>query len=142
MIEAPEKLTIFIPIFDYVAFDKMDHPPTADQVAVIIVEAARMTGANPQDVIQGVQSFGGHPEIPRARAYAALVIRALFPDNGSVGLGRMVGASHPKSFVSSFDYALRKGGVPWWSDADFMSLVDVCEKRLGIKDDARTEVVA
>lgn len=109
----------------------MDESPNADQVARIIVEACKVTGADPIRVASGAP-YDGH-ETPRARAYAALAILELFPVNGSVSIGRMVGAGTPKSYLSSFNHAMRKVGIPWWSDDDFVSIVRKSGAALGLE---------
>lgn len=105
----------------------MDIPPNADQVAVAIIAASREMGADPIDVAEGVKGCGARFPIARARAYAALAIRAIFPDNGSVALGRMVGSSSPKSYVTTLDGNLRDGRIKWWDDAVFMRVVAAIE---------------
>ncbi len=64
--------------------------PTADQVAAVIVAAARETGADPVRVLK-VETTAEK----RARTYAAFALRKLFPECPMPAIGRMVGSDHP-----------------------------------------------
>jgi hypothetical protein len=125
-----QKKTIVIPIFDCLVFDTMDVPPSADQVAAAIIAACRETGADPESVASGAKGAGSRFPISRARAYAALAIRAVFPENGSVALGRMVGSNAPSSYVTQIDNQLRNGLLKWWDDKTFMRVVEALEAHI------------
>jgi hypothetical protein len=122
-----EKQKIIIPIFDCITIDQMDSPPTADQVAIAIIAACGETGADPEDVIGGRLGTGQNFPISRARTYAALALRAIFPDNGNVAFGRMVGSRSPGSFVTLVDHQIKDGTLKWWDDAVFMRVVEAIE---------------
>jgi hypothetical protein len=112
----------------------MDKPPTAEQVGRVIVEASRITGCNPLDVAGKVKSTPRDPSIARARAYAALVMEELFPENGSVSIAKMVGANSPDCYLSSFKHAMAKAGIPWWRDDVYVGLARTCVAKLSLED--------
>jgi hypothetical protein len=125
--------SIVIPIFDVIVIDPVmpDQPPNADQVAAILFEAASEMGTSPYAIASGKSGNWGHWEIPRARAYAALVMRALFPENGSMTYGRLCGSRSPKSWLTKIDNDLRNGKLQWWSDQTFMKILNAAERRIG-----------
>lgn len=122
------KKRIVIPIFDCVVIDKMDQPPTAMQIAAAIVAAAKETGANPEAVALGARGNRYHPDILRARAYAALALRACFEDFGKQSIARMVGASSWTTYIATLDEQMACGFLDWWDDKAFMRVVEAIER--------------
>lgn len=92
--------------------------PNADNVALAIILAARETGADPLAVAAG----DANPKVPgvfravtRARCYAALALRAEFPEANKSALARMVGASKAVAgaYFSSKDQQRKEGDLAW-----------------------------
>jgi hypothetical protein len=83
--------------------------PTADQIAMALVTACRLTGDNPIAVVQGERG-------PRARArhvaFDALI--EAFPDARKVGLAKCLGYSTPATAPSNLKIIFRK--LKWWRD--------------------------
>lgn len=103
-----------------------DCPPSAYQVAMAIVAAAREMGADPIDVASGVTTHGGrfaNHSVPRSRAYAAFAIRQVFPHNGNTAISRWVGARNPNSYMSLIESQRRGGQIRWWDEGIFKRVV-------------------
>lgn len=97
----------------------MPEYPTAHQVAVAIVAAARALDTDPIAVALGDGKMGGrHADhsASRARAYAAFALRQVV-SCGPTSIGRMVGARNGVNFVQNFEWRLRTGNLPWWDNA-------------------------
>lgn len=106
--------------------------PTADLVARAIVAAAKETGANPEEVAMGVTVRGGRNgdyEISRARAYAAMAIKAQFPDCHNASIARMVGAKWPTSYIGGIEFQQRNGNMKWWNAAALKRVIDAIKPR-------------
>lgn len=99
----------------------MDTLPTADQVAVAIIAAAREVdpaqwGALALQVAGGEQCLAGrhgYTALPRARAYAAKALRSEF-DCGAVAIGTMLGFGTPGACISGIEFQLRNKSAKWW----------------------------
>lgn len=103
-----------------------DEPPTADQVAVAIVAAARELGADPEKIVRGIAGSGGryvNHSIPRARAYAACAIQQVFPNNGATSISRWVGAPNPNSYISLLRHQRKNGIIRWWDEGIYQRVV-------------------
>jgi hypothetical protein len=89
--------------------------PTADQVAAVIVAAARETGTDPMKVPVWEVEHDHLTSIPatRARTYAAIALRKLFPGCPMPVIGRMVGSTHPP-YVSIVYTKVTKGHFRWF----------------------------
>jgi hypothetical protein len=88
--------------------------PTADQIAIAVVAASRLFGADPIKVVQGALSKPGAP-IPesRARPVATEALRLRFPDARKDGIFRCLGWPAPHGAI----VALRTAKTTkWWSD--------------------------
>lgn len=110
--------------------DGPDSPPSSYGVAAAIVAAAREMGVDPIAIASGETCRGGpkgNYAVSRARAYAALAIRAVFPDNGNTALARWVGSSSPSSYICSIDHQLKHKLIKWWDDALFMRVIEATE---------------
>lgn len=90
----------------------MNQMPTAHQVAVAIVTAAREMGTDPFAIATGA-SGRTHPATGRARYYAAMAINRLF-ECSEVACARMVGAPSPTSYLGALKFQLRHGEAQWW----------------------------
>lgn len=102
-----------------------DQPPSAYQVAVAIVAAARELKVSPEDIALGVSTMGGRGDnsLPRARAYAALALRAVCPNNGSTAIARWVGSKTPGGYLGLLDSQRRNGTMRWWDEGIFKRVV-------------------
>ena len=103
-----------------------DRPPTAYQIAVAIVAAARAMGVDPCDVAMGVTTHGGRyadHSIPRARAYAAFAIQRVFPHNGPTAIARWVAAKNTWGYLRVLTAQRKRGAMRWWDEAVFLGVV-------------------
>lgn len=92
--------------------------PTADEVARAIVAAARETGADPIELASGARGNRHHPDILRARAYAAVALRSQFSDVDWKTIARVVGVWTPAtaySYLKTLDEQRERGYLDWWS---------------------------
>jgi hypothetical protein len=83
----------------------------ADTIAVAIVEASRITGADPLAVARGDLPDGQNFAIPRARAYAAAALSRTTSFRGPV-IARCVGSRHPLVYVAQVLREMPK--TKWW----------------------------
>lgn len=133
-----DKPAIFIPIFDYLVFETMDGLPTADEVAAAIVAASAETGAKPEAVAAGAAGNRYHPEVTRARAYAAFALRAVFEKCSAQSISKWCGSQSPAAHLSMLDIQLRAKALEWWDDKTFMRVISAVETQTK----ARTKYVA
>jgi hypothetical protein len=89
--------------------------PTAYQIAVAIVAAARECGVDPEGVANGLHG-PNFKETSRARGYAAIAIRTVFPDAKLTAIARWVGAGSPRVYVTILDRDRRDNRLRWWDD--------------------------
>lgn len=81
--------------------------PTADQVALAIVTAARLQGDDPLVIAAGEHG-------PRGRHVAFAGLLEAFPEARKAGLARCVGYRSPGSASSNLRSAYRPAG--WWNE--------------------------
>jgi hypothetical protein len=94
--------------------------PTADQVALAIIEASRVTGANPAEVARGElgKPNENHLKISRARVYALVTLVELGCPRKLAG--RLVGIKHEGSqdaYYGTVNARLQKGELRWFDRA-------------------------
>jgi hypothetical protein len=97
--------------------------PTADEVAVAIVAASRETGADPIRVASGDNLGGhGHVDVSRARAYAAMTLRAKTKAS-SAAISRAIGSGSPGVYLSSLKRGVANKSLSWWSAEAFQRVL-------------------
>lgn len=100
--------------------------PSAHQIAVAIVEASRITGADPIKVATGEPNKGnGDYSLSRARTYAVLGMRAAFPGFTFLQVCRWCTASPASMQVT--DGQRRKGALRWWDESAFQRVIDAAK---------------
>jgi hypothetical protein len=90
--------------------------PSADTVALAIVAASRITGADPCAVARGEVSRGrGGYEVTRARAYAALALRQFDNRIPPKVISKLVGtkASSAPCYLGTLEFQQRQGEMKW-----------------------------
>lgn len=106
-------------------------PPTADTIAVAIIAAAKETGADPIDVAVGVLAtagiHSGKIAVSRARAYAALALRAVLDNVPSKSIATWVASGSPAVYIGSIDFQIRNKQLKWWDNNAFMRVVEAVE---------------
>jgi hypothetical protein len=108
--------------------------PTADHIAIAIVAACKETGADPEHVAMGANTAGrkSNHSIPRARAYAAIALRAVFEGAAAPMIARAVGYNKAATgALAQIDFQFRQGLMRWWDDAAFMRVVAALEAMVG-----------
>jgi hypothetical protein len=91
--------------------------PTADQIALAIVTAARLTGEDPEAVLRGEYGV-------RARVYAMSGLLLAFPKARRVGLGECLGYPTPRAAQASvISSSNTKGWREEWADEVLGALV-------------------
>lgn len=105
------------------------YPPSADNVAAAILAACRETGADFERLCRGdADRDDKHFKISRARVYAALAIRAIFPENSAPGIARMVASGYPDTFLAQVDGRMKKNDLKWFDNDAFMRVVAATEE--------------
>jgi hypothetical protein len=89
-----------------------DEYPTFEQVAKLMVAAAKEMRCDPFDIARGARSKKDS-FVSRARFYVAYAIRQEF-NCGAVTIGRMVGSHSPDCYLPSMDYQRRQGDLKWF----------------------------
>jgi len=105
--------------------------PTADEVAVAIIAAAKETGADPLAVASGERrrpGAGGLAEIGRARYYAAWALHQVFDGASLPSISRMVGAESPQNFLGNVKAQLNNGKLKWWNNGVAQRVIVAIER--------------
>lgn len=123
-------MAITIPVPEDIGPADNVYPPTADQVAIAIIAASKETGASPQLVASRANDnrLDRTFAISRARTYAALAIRAIFPENSGASISRMVGSSYPEQHLQQIDSRMKNNDLKWFDNDAFMRVVDATEE--------------
>ena len=109
----------------------MSDVPTPYVIDIALWAAARIVGAEVSEVGDTTKKYNRSYQstlIAHARAYAALALRAVYPDWHRVALCRAVGWGPLATAIYSFDARLRNGECPWWRDDYFMRVIEVIEQ--------------
>lgn len=87
--------------------------PTADDVAVAVVAACRLTGESPLalDVVGGGQ--GQRAGITKGVYLAGKALKLAFPDVSWHTIGRILGRKDPRKFAA---HVHTPQGLQWWRD--------------------------
>lgn len=113
--------------------------PNAAEVMAAIEAAARITKADPADVIDTsrLKARGVAPasikyaRASRARYYATFALRAIFEDGSQHEIARLCGVKDNKNLKKYFynaDSNMSEGCWKfWWSDDAFMSVIEAVE---------------
>lgn len=106
-------------------------PPRAECVVAAIKAACAETGAHHTAVFNGDTDEKSDRSFPisRARAYAAMAIRAVFEEpRRTSDIGRLVGSRIPGQYLAQLDTRLRNGDLQWFDNAAFMRVVAATEE--------------
>ncbi len=103
-------------------------PAPTDEIRIAIEAGALVTGADPEDIMSGKK--GSRAEFDRpistARAYAALALRAMYPDNNTSAYGPWVKAE--AGYMSNLDHSIKHDRVSWWNSDKFISVIEAIER--------------
>lgn len=105
--------------------------PTQRHVIAAIMAASHLTGADPVKVERGEGISGNVPDegrqLTRARAYAALALRAVFEGFDTFEIARLCGASKVGQYFDSLDHRMKRNALGWWDDEVFMAVIGAIE---------------
>lgn len=101
--------------------------PTADHVALAIVLASGVTGADPIVVAAGEQIYTTKDyKVPRARAYAGFALCEAFPGISAPTIAKLVGVTNGNSrqaYFSSLNHRQKMGTLTWYNPEVTKSIV-------------------
>lgn len=130
--ESPMALEFAAPIEDVSPKREAVWPPRPECVVAAIRAACEETGAGAQDVIDGVTDIKNKEyPVARARAYAALALRAVFEESrSSHAIGRLVGSKSPLSYMATLDNRIKSDDLKWFDNAVFMRVIAKTEEAI------------
>lgn len=114
--------------------------PTANEVAKVIVAAARETGADPISVARGASKMGRAREewftISRARAYAGVAIEQRFPELSRPKIAALIGVgpgASRESYFPALEQRRSHGILKWWNPDALARIVAALGAEEGIR---------